>query len=703
MVPLARAFSVFLSLANIAEEHHRSRRRRVLSLGKNAVPQPGSCDEALGRLVAGGADPETLHDTVAGLGIELVLTAHPTQSLRRTILQKHARIARGLTLLDRSSLTPVEREGVRESLAAEVQSIWLTDGLRRRKPTPLDEARSGLVVVEHALWDAIPRFHRELDRALGKLRSELSMGDATDELRSTVAAGAREPYRELLREVRDRFVATRAWCEKRLSEVRAGAEPVETFEAARDEGLGPIYLDPREVADALDLCDRSLRATGAGRVADGRLLDIRRRLSVLGLTLMSLDVRHDSGAHTNAMDALTRALGLGSYAAWDEKTRQEFLLRELESPRRLSPREMPDDGDLANVMATLRVCALQGPGSLGAYVISMATAASDVLAVELLQREAGIEPPLRVVPLFETLADLDGAADVVAELLDMPTQRARIGDRMEVMIGYSDSAKDAGRLGAAWALYRAQEAIAQATTTRGVALTLFHGRGGTVGRGGGPTWLAITSQPTGSVRGTLRVTEQGEMIDHKFGLAELALRNMEVYTTATLEATLSDAIEPKPSWSEAMEALTTAATAAYRAMVRDEPNFVPYFRAATPERELGWLNIGSRPARRRGGTGVESLRAIPWVFAWNQNRLILPAWLGVGEALQSAIAAGHEDTLVEMARDWPFFRSTLELIEMVLAKAMPDIAALYDELLVPEALRPLGVTLRERLTLRGSI
>jgi len=327
----------------------------------------------------------------------------------------------------------------------------------------------------------------------------------------------------------------------------------------------------------------------------------------------------------------------------------------------------------------------------------MAHRASDVLAAELLQRLAGVVRPMRAVPLFETADDLSAAGGVLDALLALRWYRRRIGDRVEVMVGYSDSAKDAGRFAAAWALYRAQEQIVAACRRHGAAVTLFHGRGGSIGRGGGPTYLAIQSQPPGSVDGTLRVTEQGEMIKAKFGLIAIATRTLEVYTPATLDAMLLPARQPERAWRETMDRLFEESRAAYRAVVHDHPRFVEYFRTATPEPELRAINIGSRPARRGAGGGVEKLRAIPWQFAWTQTRLLLASWLGIETAIEGACARGEGERLREMYARWPFFRSTLDLIEMVLAKADARIAAEYDRRLAPADLQPLGQDLRSRL------
>ncbi len=743
-LPVARAFAHFLTLANIAEQHHRVRRRREYQRDPKAPPQRGSFAHALTRLLEQGIDAETIFERVCNLEIELVLTAHPTEIVRRTLRQSHRRIADLLGQQDRGDLTPAEREDIRQALLREITVAWETDEVHHAQPTPLDEVRWGLVVFEQTLWDAVPTNLRALDRALheaigknlprdaapirfgswmggdrdgnphvtpeitvqatllarwmaadlylrelGALRSELSLSDASPELRARVG-NAREPYRALLRDLRTRLRATRSGIERMLEwkvPDRATAER--------------MCWRVEDLAEPLELCRRSLEDTGAGILADGRLLDIQRRLACFGLTLVRLDLRQEAARHTETLDAVTQQQGLGAYAAWDEEDRQRFLCEQIAVGGGAIARalELADrfEPDVRDVLETFRTAASIPPGSLGAYVISMAKRPSDVLAVHALQVAARLEPPLRVVPLFETVDDLRHAGTTLRELLTIPCYRDAIDGRQEVMLGYSDSAKDGGRLAAAWELYEAQEAIVTTCREQNINLTLFHGRGGTVGRGGGPTHLAIQSQPPGSVNGTLRVTEQGEMISAKFDVPGIALRTLEVYITATLEATLLPADFPDPAWREHMRKFADVSREAYRKVVYDTPEFVDYFRAATPEVELGALKIGSRPARRRPGSGVESLRAIPWVFAWMQTRLLLPAWLGFSEAFEHPIESGQLETLQEMCERWPFFRSTVDLVDMVLAKASPAIAAEYDERLVPESLRSIGDELRERL------
>ena len=738
-LPVSRAFTHFLHLANIAEQHHRTRRRRQYRIDPNAPPQPGSCEDGFARLVAEGVAPDALFEAVCALRIELVLTAHPTEIARRTLVQKYNRIARLLAKRDRPDLTASEREELIESLHREIAGAWGTGDLRAERPTPLDEVRSGLVVFEQSLWDAVPEYLRTVDRALrastGRslpldvaplrfgswiggdrdgnpnvtpqvtrracllsrwvaaehylqeieaLREELSLTVASAALRD-LAGSAPEPYREVLRSVRRRLVATREWIEASLQ---------------ADDEVAPaedVYVDTEELTALLQLCHGSLIATGHGLTAQGRLSDVLRRVAVFGLTLARLDVRQDAAKHTETLTAITSALGLGSYEDWGEPTRLEFLTRELTGRRPLIPNDLAAP-DVEDVLGTFRMIARIPSGSLGAYVITMARSASDVLAVELLQREAGVKQPLRTVPLFETSRDLQHAGAVLDSLLELPWYRERIGGRQEVMIGYSDSAKDVGRLAAGWDLYKAQESVVAACHRHRVAVTLFHGRGGSVGRGGGPTHLAIKSQPPGSIDGTLRVTEQGEMLQVLFGLPDIALRTMEVYTTGTLEAWLTPTAAPTPEWRACMDRLADDARAAYRGIVYETPHFLDYFHEATPEREIGAMNIGSRPARRSGGGGgLTTLRAIPWQFAWTQTRLLLGAWLGVEQALEQAIARGESDQLAEMYKSWPHFQSAIGLIEMVLAKADGRIAAEYDRQLVPPPLQPFGDDLRARL------
>jgi phosphoenolpyruvate carboxylase len=515
-----------------------------------------------------------------------------------------------------------------------------------------------------------------------QLVEELSMIRCNEALRQR-SGQAHEPYRAVLRPLRDLLRHTRAAIEAQLD-----GEPVPE---------GEVLHSLEQLWEPLYACYQSLHECGMQIIADGALLDLLRRVRCFGVHLLRHDVRQDSARHTQALAELTTYLGLGDYAAWDEATRRAFLLRELAGRRPLVPPHWQPSAEVREVLDTCAVVAAQPRQALGAYVISMARQASDVLAVQLLLKESGCSHELPVAPLFETLDDLSRAREVVDSLLQDNWYRGQLRGHMMIMIGYSDSAKDAGMLAAAWAQYRAQEALLEVCATHDIRLTLFHGRGGTIGRGGAPAREALLSQPPGSLRNGLRVTEQGEMIRAKLGWSAMAVKTLALYTGAICRANLLTPPAPAAEWRELMTTLASESCDAYRAVIRGEADFVPYFRHATPEQELAKLPLGSRPARRAGGGGIESLRAIPWIFAWSQNRLVLPAWLGAGAALRSAMDRGQGDLLREMAAVWPFFATRLAMLEMVFAKTDAGISAYYDELLVPAELRPIGAALREQL------
>jgi phosphoenolpyruvate carboxylase len=732
LVPVARAFSQFLNLANIADQHHNVSRGTdpLLSASRSLA-------NGLGELLEQGVTPAAVVDAVRELRIELVLTAHPTEITRRTLIHKHGEIGRCLAQLELSGLTERECERLHIRLRELIAQIWFGDDFRTERPTPVDEAKWGFAVVEDSLWRAVPEFLRRLDRAVfdscGEhlplefspvsfvswmggdrdgnpnvtapvtaevmllsrwqaadlyladvvhLVEELSMTRCSQSL-GQLAGGAHEPYRVVLRQLRDLLRHTRLAIEAEL----AGETPPE----------GEVLHCGDQLWQPLHACYESLVECGMQIIADGALLDLLRRVRCFGVHLVRHDVRQDSARHTQALSELTTWLGLGDYAAWDEDARRAFLLRELASRRPLVPHHWQPSEAVQEVLDTCAVVASQPPEALGAYVISMARQASDVLAVHLLLKEAGCNHSLPVAPLFETLDDLSRAREVVQALLQDNWYRGHIEGRLMVMIGYSDSAKDAGVLAAAWAQYRAQEELLQTCGDHNTRLTLFHGRGGTIGRGGAPAGEALLSQPPGSLRNGLRVTEQGEMIRAKLGWSSMAVKTLALYTGAICRANLLTPPAPEAQWRELMSTLAADSCDAYRAVVRTEADFVAYFRHATPEQELAKLPLGSRPARRGGGGGIESLRAIPWIFAWSQNRLILPAWLGAGAALRQALDRGQGDVLRKMVSVWPFFATRLSMLEMVFAKADTDISAYYDERLVPAELRHIGAGLRAQL------
>ncbi|WP_409317655.1 phosphoenolpyruvate carboxylase [Pseudomonas sp. KCJK9016] len=739
LLPVARAFNQFLNLANIAEQYqliHRREESQAAPFESRVLP------ELLARLREEGHSADSLARQLARLEIELVLTAHPTEVARRTLIQKYDAIAAQLAAQDHRDLTSAEREQIHNTLQRLIAEAWHTEEIRRTRPTPVDEAKWGFAVIEHSLWQAIPNHMRKADQALfaatglrlpleaapirfaswmggdrdgnpnvtaavtrevlllarwmaadlylrdvDHLAAELSMQQASDTLKARAGDSA-EPYRAVLKQLRERLRATRNW---------AHASLTATTPAPAD-----VLHNNRDLLDPLELCYHSLHECGMGVIADGPLLDCLRRAVTFGLFLVRLDVRQDASRHSAAMTEITDYLGLGRYEDWDEEQRISFLSRELQNRRPLLPAYFKPSADTAEVLATCKEIAAAPGASLGSYVISMAGAASDVLAVQLLLKESGVLRPMRVVPLFETLADLDNAGPVIERLLLLLGYRARLQGPQEVMIGYSDSAKDAGTTAAAWAQYRAQERLVEICREQQVELLLFHGRGGTVGRGGGPAHAAILSQPPGSVAGRFRTTEQGEMIRFKFGLPDIAEQNLNLYLAAVLEATLLPPPPPTPQWRHLMDELAADGVAAYRAVVRENPQFVEYFRQSTPEQELGRLPLGSRPAKRRAG-GIESLRAIPWIFGWTQTRLMLPAWLGWETALSKALERGEGELLGQMREQWPFFRTRIDMLEMVLAKADADIALSYDERLVESDLLPLGVHLRDLLSQACSV
>ncbi|MCQ4312891.1 phosphoenolpyruvate carboxylase [Pseudomonas stutzeri] len=734
LLPMTRAFNQFLNLANIAEQYHQVRRRHP---GESAPFEAGVLSGLLERLKGEGFGQELLARQVGRLEVELVLTAHPTEVSRRTLIQKYDAIAAQLAARDHTDLGAAELAQIELRLQRLIAEAWHTEEIRRSRPTPVEEAKWGFAVIENSLWQALPNVLRHTDQVLSRstglhlpldaapirfaswmggdrdgnpnvtakvtrevlllarwvaadlflhdiegLITALSMQTASDELLHHSGESA-EPYRTLLKSLRGRLQATRDWASS----------------AVEHDQLAPLAVlqENRELREPLELCYRSLHACGMGVIADGALLDTLRRVAAFGLFLVRLDIRQDSARHVAALAEITDYLGIGHYDQWNEQQRLDFLQRELSNRRPLLPPHFQPSAETAEVLATCRVVA-QAPGSsLGSYVISMAKGASDVLAVQLLLKESGLRRPMRVAPLFETLDDLNNAGPAIDRLLALPGYRQRLHGPQEVMIGYSDSAKDAGTTAAAWAQYRAQESLVEICRDHDVELLLFHGRGGTVGRGGGPAHAAILSQPPGSVAGRFRTTEQGEMIRFKFGLPDIAEQNLNLYLAAVLEATLLPPPMPEPDWRETMDQLAGKGVEAYRGVVRDHPQFVEYFRQATPEQELGRLPLGSRPSKRREG-GVESLRAIPWIFAWTQTRLMLPAWLGWEQALQVALERGEGERLRSMRQHWPFFSTRIDMLEMVLAKADADIAKRYDERLVSAQLQSLGRDLRDRLS-----
>ncbi|XP_015164642.1 phosphoenolpyruvate carboxylase-like [Solanum tuberosum] len=717
-------------------------------------------EETLKRLVVDlKKSPREVFEALKNQTVDLVFTAHPTQATRRSLLQKHARIRNCLAQLYAKDITPDDKEELDEALQREIQAAFRTDEIRRTPPTPQDEMRAGMSYFHETIWNGVLRFLRRVDTALKNigineripynapliqfsswmggdrdgnprvtpevtrdvcllarmmaanlyysqiddLMFELSMWRCNDELRDRADEQHRslkrdekhyiefwkqvppsEPYRVIIGDVRDKLYHTRERTRQLLSN---------GFSEIPEEAT---YTNIEQFLEPLELCYRSLCACGDRPIADGSLLDFLRQVSTFGLSLVRLDIRQESDRHTDVLDAITQHLEIGSYREWSEECRQEWLLSELSGKRPLFGPDLPKTEEIADVLNTFHVISELPSDCFGAYIISMATAPSDVLAVELLQRECHVKQPLRVVPLFEKLDDLEAAPAAIARLFSIEWYKNRINGKQEVMIGYSDSGKDAGRLSAAWQLYKAQEELIKVSKQYGVKLIMFHGRGGTVGRGGGPSHLAILSQPPDTIQGSLRVTVQGEVIEQSFGEEHLCFRTLQRFTSATLEHGMYPPFPPKPEWRALLDEISVIATEKYRSIVFKEPRFVEYFRLATPELEYGRMNIGSRPSKRKPSGGIETLRAIPWIFAWTQTRFHLPVWLGFGAAFKYALNKDKKNLnmLQDMHKKWPFFRVTADLIEMVFAKGDPGIAALYDKLLVSEDLWSFGELLR---------
>lgn len=550
-------------------------------------------------------------------------------------------------------------------------------------------------------------------KALGKLRLDLSVRRCTDELAELAGpSGSQEPYKAVIGQLIERLRATVRWAEKHQQKMGVmPTEPSFVQGGTTLPGGGPArpLLDVEEFASVLTVMHASLVASGFEDLADGSLVDLIRQVRAFGLNLAPLDLRQESTRHMKAVDAIASLAGTSGYAEWPEEKKVEWLSNELKSGRPLLKRgsfeklaELGLAKDEVEVLETAALTAELPPGSLRAYVISQATSASDVLAVELLMAEAGCTKPLPVAPLFETLDDLNTAPATLRQLFTTPGYRERTEGNQMVMVGYSDSAKDAGRIAAMWAQYTSQEKMLAVAKEHGFSVTFFHGKGGTVGRGGNPqVYKAVLAHPQGTIGGRFRITEQGEMISKNWGDKMAAERTMNIYTAAVLRDQFKQRPEPTAAWRENMAKMSEVSCEFYRSVVRGEPRFVPYFRSATPELELGGLNVGSRPAKRNPKGGVESLRAIPWIFAWAQTRLNLPVWLGIGRALEGAAEPGKGpvelQALRTMYKEWPWFNTTIDLIETIIAKSEKNIAAYYDRRLVKDPdLLALGARLRGR-------
>lgn len=717
LISVARAFNQFLNLTNIAEQ--------AAATENLQFPATSHLKTLFTKLNQNNIDAVRIAEVVRNLHCDLVLTAHPTEITRRALIQKYNRIAEALEHVREDEELDKKNKIELERLVAEV---WHTDEIRTGRPTPQDEAIWGYAVIEHSFWHAIPKLWQGLDlllkehtgvslpitcapitisswmggdrdgnpnvttevteevlrlarwtaadlylRDVDELLSQLSMFQCNEEVANLCGQTSHEPYRFILRELRAKLSATRDWAE--------------TKHPSHNE----LVLNREDLFTPLHACYRSLHDCGMGIIAEGLLKQTLIRISTFGVTLIDLDIRQSADRHVELMEELISFLGLGDYRSWSEEARHDFLIEELTNERPLIPDSWEPEGEPGETLRTIQLVANSKADGVSCYIISMAQNPSDVLSVILLLRKSGLTRSLPIVPLFETLDDLDNAAQTLERLLRDRVYREYIEDHQQVMIGYSDSAKDSGQMAASWAQYRAQEELVKVTEKYNIDLTLFHGRGGAAGRGGAPIRQAILSQPPSTIKRGMRVTEQGEMIRFKYGSSLLAQNSMDLILSAAIEANLMPSPQPRENWRNLMDRLTDIAMQEYRNTVKDGSHFADYFRASTPEQELSLLALGSRPTRRVADSNtISDLRAIPWVFAWTQKRLMIPAWLGTNAALETEFSAKDKLVIKEMMGEWPFFQAQMDLLEMVLKKADVEIAQHYDEVLAPEHLRHFG-------------
>lgn len=760
-IRLVRAFTLYFHLANTTEQVHR-----IEELNQRTA-DAGRITDTVERLVAAGHDIGTIGAAVAGAELRPVFTAHPTEASRRSILDKLTEISTRLERRQHPATTPTEQRRIDRRIDQLIEAMWQTDELRRERPRPSDEARSVLYVLDQVARRALPellddlalslehaggslppdaapvRFgswvggdrdgnpnvtagttvevlelHREralrlLAEELHRLRGELSISDriraASGELRAAVEAD-RIPYADVHGQIGRQLEGE--WYRLRLAVI---AERLRATEAV--PATTRAYRRPADLDADLAVLDRSLRENGGALLADGPLARMRRLLSTVGFHLATLDLREHAARLHESLAGLFAGCGIdyptGPADRATRESREDILTAELDTRRPLAPpgTPLPDNDPLLVFRALRDELDRRGEGVVESYIVSMTKGVDDILAAVLLAREVGlVDLPAGVarlgfVPLFETIDDLRGIDDVMEWLLAVPGYRRIVELRgiQEVMVGYSDSNKDGGITTSQWEIHKALRRIRDLAQRHDLRIRVFHGRGGTIGRGGGPTNTSILAQPAGLIQGEVKITEQGEVIADKYGRPDLAQRNLDLALSAVLEATVArkaprhdDASRAR--WVEVMDLASDAAYAAYRRFV-DDPDLPEYFRTSTPVEELGQLNIGSRPARRAtqgdGGMTLAGLRAIPWVFGWTQSRQIIPGWFGVGTGLEAAVAAGHGDTLTEMLQEWTFFRTFLSNVEMTLAKTDLGISSRYIDALVPPELRHLFDVVRD--------
>ncbi|MDH2400717.1 phosphoenolpyruvate carboxylase [Bradyrhizobium sp. SSUT18] len=751
-VRIVRAFSYFSHLANIAEDQNNIRQMRAGKGGGSGV-----LAETLAHARAAGIGADALRNFFKTALVSPVLTAHPTEVRRKSTMDREMEVASLLDRRERVALTADEVAASDEQLRREVLTLWQTNLLRRTKLTVLDEVANGLSFYDYTFLREVPRLVNALEdrleeggeQAASELASFLRMGSwiggdrdgnpfvTADVMRGTLRlqssrvmqfylnelhvlgselsiAAHLADVSEELRKLAERSPDTsphRSGEPYRLAvsgiyaRLTATAEMLQVEITRRPVGKGAPYENVRELQADLDVLHRSLISNSARVIARGRLRLLRRAVDCFGFHLARLDIRQNSAVHERTIAELMDAANPGmSYLALGEDARISLLTNELRSTRSLvSPFVKYSDetmGELNVFHGAAEAHAKFGSDAIPQCIISMCKSMSDMLEVAVLLKEVGLVHPsgrsaINIVPLFETIEDLQASSGIMDRMLSLHDYRRLVDSRgsvQEVMLGYSDSNKDGGFVTSGWELYKAEIGLVDVFERHHVRLRLFHGRGGSVGRGGGPSYDAIIAQPGGAVNGQIRITEQGEIISSKYSNAEVGRNNLEILAAATLEASLLHPRQsaPRREYLTAMDELSNLAFKAYRGLVYETDGFVDYFWASTVINEIATLNIGSRPASRKKTRAIEDLRAIPWVFSWAQCRLMLPGWYGFGSAVEQWISE-HPDKgmpfLKELYREWPFFRMLLSNMDMVLAKSSIAIASRYAELVPDEALR----------------
>lgn len=752
-----RAFSLYFELVNIAEQNHRIRRRKEyeheFEKQNTAVPSRGTFGNALSRLSQGHITDEQIEELFHNMELELVLTAHPTEAMRRTVLHKHRKIANGLQTLDDPMLTSRQRAEAEKNLRAEIIGLWQTRPVRRWRITVEDEVRSGLYFLDEILFDVLPSLHLELQEQLMNyypehvwdvpplVRFGSWMGgdrDGNPSVTSDVTLQtlmhhfdlAMKKYRErleLLREDLSQSYELAGASSELIESLNMGDVPDEPYRAklnnmisrlestsllrhnqSSDHSGSEPYSGPEALLDDLKILVSSLSENRGELVAETKVRPLLHQVEVFGFHMATLDVRQHSEVHEKTIAEWMRLARLDDYSSMNEEDKIATIGRFLVEPRPLvSPfTEVSDTGrETLEVFNVIRKGQeMFGSRSIQNYLISMTRGLSDLLEVLLLAKHAGlfnwtpqqgVMSHINVVPLFETIEDLRAAPHIVEMMFENQVFRDHVrarGNRQEIMLGYSDSNKDGGYLTANWELYKAQKSILQVAEHHGIKLKIFHGRGGALGRGGGPLWRSILSQPPEASGAPLKITEQGEVISQRYGHPDIARRSLETAVSTLLVGVLNKQTDQmrdrEKEWSEILERVSQRAFESYHDFVYEDPDFLTYFHEATPIAEIGKLNIGSRPSRRKNSPLIQELRAIPWVFSWTQNRHLLPAWFGFGTALEE-VANGSRTVkaaFAEMYRGWQFFKSLIDNLQMALSKADFLIAPEYTRLVSDQEL-----------------